>query len=696
MGNRKINVLDYNHSLYSKAIEATIIALLISTPLVFYPYLVRIFNPPKELAFEILVIIALMLWKLKMVSKEEVKIAPTPLNFPVLAFMVICTLSLLWSDSPMVSILELPLFLAGPILYFIIVNNIKSKHQVNRLLTSLLIISSILGIYGIFQYQGIDFSFWEGNIARQQVFGLFGNVNFFAEYLIIPLTLAISLFFSCRNRTYKILLLVGILAMGGSLILTFTRGSYLAIGVSAIFMFILYLVSRGKGFIKEYKKIFIFILVLVILLTFLFVLPNPLNKPGTAISKIKERISISQFAQDFALRRRIATWKFTIMMIKDHPLLGSGIGTFKYNSLAYQAEFFNQENNRSLYPYGVADKAHNEYLQLWAELGIVGLAIFIWLIFNYFNYAIKLLKKIKDNYYQGIVIGLMGAVVAVLIDGIVGFPLHLPATLVLFWLVLGLTSVLADNEVFVGGKAQKIKVKTGNKGLESNLYRFKPLIFLLIIFLSVFIGLTLTRPFVSQVYWFYGYQDAQKQDYDGAIKYFEEALRWNPYSGMMYYNIGQIVAIKGLYGAALVKYEKAEEYIDNPNLPERMATCYLAKSQWDKAIIKLQQAISYQEDEKSMVPFYNELGNTYLRIGKANLAEEAFKNILKINSGYIVAYYGLGRAYLSQDKLDEAQVELQKVIELAPNCEEAKHSREIIQKITQEKLKSQPTETSNP
>jgi tetratricopeptide (TPR) repeat protein len=165
---------------------------------------------------------------------------------------------------------------------------------------------------------------------------------------------------------------------------------------------------------------------------------------------------------------------------------------------------------------------------------------------------------------------------------------------------------------------------------------------------------------------------------------------------MMHYNIGQIIAIKGLYGAALVKYEKAEEYIDNPNLPERMATCYLAKSQWDKAIIKLQQAISYQEDEKSMVPFYNELGNTYLRIEKANLAEEAFKNILKINSGYIVAYYGLGRAYLSQNKLDEAQEELQKVIELAPNCEEAKHSREIIQEITREKLKSQPTETNSP
>jgi len=253
-----------------------------------------------------------------MVNKEEVKITRTPINLPVLAFIVICPLSLLWSNSPMVSLLELPLFLAGPILYFIVANNIRDEHQINRLLTTLIIISSLLGIYGIFQFNGIDFTFWKGNIARQQVFGLFGNVNYFAEYIIVPLPLAISLFFACQNRMYKILLLVGILVMGGSLILTFTRGSYLAIGTSSLFMFFLYLASRGKRFIKEHKKIFIFILALIVLVTFLFALPNPLNKPGTVISKIKGRISISQFTKgrDFLTRERTAAFTLTELPIK--------------------------------------------------------------------------------------------------------------------------------------------------------------------------------------------------------------------------------------------------------------------------------------------------------------------------------------------------------------------------------------------
>ena len=701
MGNRKINVLDYNYSFWNNAIEATTITLIISTPLVFYPYLVRIFNPAKELAFNILVIIGLMLWALKMTTTERFKITRTPLNLPILAFMAICALSLLWSNSPMVSLLELPLFLAGPILYFIVVNNVHKEHQINRLLTTLLIISSLLGIYGIFQYNGIDFSFWKANIGRQQVFGLFGNVNYFAEYLIVPLPLVISLFFAARNKTSKILLLVGILTMGGSLLLTFTRGSYLAIGISSIFMFLLYLASQGKSFLKEHKKIFIFILALIILVTFLFVLPSPLNEPGTVISKIKGRISISQFTSGSSLKRREAIWGFTALMVKDHPLLGSGLGTFKYNSLSYQAQFFDQGENRRLYPYGIADKVHNEYLQLGAEIGILGLGIFFWLIITYFNYGIKLLKRLKDKYKQGIIIGLMGGIVAVLIDAIFGFPLHLPATLVLFWLFIGLIVSLNHSENHSGQEVKTVRVKeirskTKGDGIESNIYRFKPLLYLIIILLSLFLCVMVICPFVSQVYEFYGVKHAEKADYDTAAKYFQEALKWNPYFGMVHYNLGQIIYQKGIYTPAIENFEKAEKYIDHPDLPARLAYLYFKKGQLDKGITKLKQAISYQKIEKSMVPLYTDLGNNYMKVGRYKPAEIAFINALKINSKYVNAHYGLAGAYLRQNKIDEAQEELKKIIELAPDSQEAKYARETIQKIAQEKLKSQPTETDNP
>jgi len=710
MQQKEINAAYYNGPFWSKAIEASIIALVILVPMVFYPRCINVFLPAKELLAEILVLLALMFWGFRMINRGELKLISTPLNFPILSFMAICLLSLIWSNSFFISLKELPLFLTGPLLYFIITNNISDEQQINRILNIILIVGGLFGIYGILQYNGIDFAFWTGNIGRHHVFGLFGNVNYFAEYLIVPLPLAISLFFTVQNRTHKILLLVGILVMGGSLILTFTRGSYLAIGISSIFMFLLYLASRGKSFIREYKKIFILALAFIILATFIFVIPNPLNKPGTVISKINSRVSVTQLTQSSSIKRRIAIWKFTVMMIKDHPLLGSGIGTFKYNSLKYQAQFFSQGENRTLYPHGFPDKTHNEYLQLWAELGIIGLGIFIWLMVSYFNYGIKLLKKIKDNYKQGIIIGLMGSIMAVLVDGIFGFPLHLPTTIVLFWLVLGLTvAVGLKNEV----NAREINtVKKNYTGIEKgekedkqkperinykqgNISRFKTLLYILIILLTVFLCITVTRPFIARTYWYYGDREIRRKNLNEAIKFYNEGLKWDPYLGQAYYNIGKIFQGKKIYSLALEYFDKATKYFDFSDLPQDIALIYLKKGQLDEAVIKLKQAITYQKDEKSMVPLYSELGNTYLRLKRYKPAETAFKDAIKINPDFVNAHYGLAGAYLNQNKVEEALVELQKVIELAPDSLEANYARDTLQKIAQEKLKAQPTETDN-
>jgi len=679
---KETNVVHYNQSFWTKAIEVSIIALVVLVPIVFYPRCMAVFSPAKETIAGFLIILSLMFWGLKIVSKEELKFVPGPLNFPVLSFIAICIFSLIWSNSFFVSLKELPLFLAGPLLYFIITNNINNKRQIDRILNILLIIGGLFGIYGILQYNGIDFSFWTRNIGRQQVFGLFGNVNFFAEYLIVPLPIAVSLFFFSQNKMKKLLLLIAILAMGTSLTVTFTRGSYLGFGASLIFMFFLFLTSRGKNFVNNNKKIFIIILAVVIIITFLFVVPTPLNKSGTVISKIKSRISVSQLTQSSSIKRRIATWKFTVLMIKDHPLIGSGIGTYKYNTLRYQAEFFEQGENRSLYPHGFADKAHNEYLQLWAEMGIVGLGIFIWLIISYFSCGLKILRKIKDEYSQGIIIGLMGAVVAVLVDGIFGFPLHLPATIVLFWLALGLTVVVG--------------LKDDVNAREINISRFKPLLYICIILLTVFLCVSVSRPFVARTYWYYANKEIKNKNWNKAIKINEKALKWDPYLGEIYYDIGKILEIKKLYSVALKYFEKAAKYIDHPGLPQDFALIYLKKGQLDKAAVKLKQAISYQRDEKLMIPLYSELGNTYLRLERYKPAEIAFKNALKIDINFVNSHYGLASVYLQQNRSEEALQELQKVIELAPDSQMAKNARVLIQKIAQKKLKAPPTETDKP
>ena len=431
----------------------------------------------------------------------------------------------------------------------------------------------------------------------------------------------------------------------------------------------------------------IFILIVILL----FILPNPLNKEGTVISKIKERISVTAFSKGYSVVRRIAIWKFTGMMIKDHPFLGLGLGNYKYNSLEYQARFFEQGENRSLYSYGFATRAHNEYLQFWAELGMIGFAIFIWLIICYFNYGIRYLKNEKDKQMQGIIIGLMGSVVAVLVDAMFGFPLHLPATIVLFWLVIALTVIIikrrdGKSAIYINKKDINKKIKMEK---ENNKYLFKYFSYPVIILITLFLCSMIVCPFISLVYQFYGVQNFRKANYDEAIKNYHKAIKWNPYDGLTYCNIGEFLIEKGFYSLALENFEKAEKYIDHPDLPEKLAYLYLKRGKVEKAISKLIKAISYQKDEKSMVPLYVDLGKIYLQVRNHELAEVSFANALKINSEHVNARYGLAIAYLNQNKRDEGLRELEKVIELAPESQEAQYARINIQKFTESEEKKE-------
>ncbi len=56
--------------------------------------------------------------------------------------------------------------------------------------------------------------------------------------------------------------------------------------------------------------------------------------------------------------------------------------------------------------------------------------------------------------------------------------------------------------------------------------------------------MTVTRPFVARIYWYYGFKEIEKENWNKAIKTYEEALKWDPYLGEIYYDIGKILETK--------------------------------------------------------------------------------------------------------------------------------------------------------
>lgn len=84
---------------------------------------------------------------------------------------------------------------------------------------------------------------------------------------------------------------------------------------------------------------------------------------------------------------RVFIWSNTIDMIYDHPVTGVGYGAFHSTYQTYQATYFRENNDLNKYFYLADDNevAYNEFLQIWAETGIIGLALFVVFIVSLFR-----------------------------------------------------------------------------------------------------------------------------------------------------------------------------------------------------------------------------------------------------------------------------------------------------------------------
>ena len=125
-------------------------------------------------------------------------------------------------------------------------------------------------------------------------------------------------------------------------------------------------------------------------------------------------------------------------MLKDHPLLGIGLGHYKVRFLEYKAKFLATERGKHYDFYILrAAQAHNEYVQTAAEMGGLGILAGGFALFALFSSGFRRLKaaKAKERF---IILSLLAGIVAALTHALVSFPFHLPASALAFVLLLGL------------------------------------------------------------------------------------------------------------------------------------------------------------------------------------------------------------------------------------------------------------------
>ena len=297
--------------------------------------------------------------------------------------------------------------------YFLGYFYIDDKEKLKKLFYSFLSATIIVSVYGIFQYvhgisllermEWIDVEQFPE--LKTRVFSTLSNPNLLATYLCMSVCLNIGMILNKPSKsTEKIYLYFSLFLALTCLLFTFSRGAWLALGVVILLL----------GMLINKRIIYVFIILTAISSLFMQDL-------------IWARIFSAFNPTDTSSSLRIAFWESTIAMIIDNPLLGIGWASYQYTYPNY--DFFINDSSVIIY------HAHNMYLNMLAEIGILGGIVYLAAFF----YLIKILYKkytvlSRDN---GYFLSVISCTFVLLLIGITDYPLFNLQISTIFWLITG-------------------------------------------------------------------------------------------------------------------------------------------------------------------------------------------------------------------------------------------------------------------
>jgi tetratricopeptide (TPR) repeat protein len=445
---------------------------------------------------------------------------------------------------------------------------------------------------------------------------------------VFPINFA--LFLIAKKKKKKIFYETALIINYTGIIICHTRAIWAALFFSFLFSVFLIFKFKGIKILKENKKWLILLFSLFLIITIIYSVDNPLNRSSISAT---ERAASAFDMQGSSLKTRFLIWQSTLNMIKKKPLFGLGSGSFPLNYLYYQADFLSQKPEYLKYNTKAAE-AHNEYLQTWSEMGIIGLLFFLLFIYLFYHHSIKIIRELEKNEEKIILIGLISGITITLFHSIFSFPLHIPATSAAFWFIVGLTVVLEDMFLKKDRNSKIIKYRriffySDNNKIIFNIFKIS--IMIIIIFLIItLINTLIIKPYVAEIYYFSGMRDSVDKNYEKALSNFEYSAQLDNYNGRNLHALG---------------------------------TTYYNLKIYDKAEQVLQRAKNYITDVNT---FYN-LGLLYSQVGLYRKAENEFKYAVYLDPKHSKTYHNLGLLYFLVEDYDSAIEQWNKILEIDPD-----------------------------
>ena len=261
--------------------------------------------------------------------------------------------------------------------------------------------------------------------------GPFGQPNRLGGYLIAAIPVALALALSAQDRTFRAGILIAAFGLALCVVATFSRGAWL--GLAAGLLVVAAALVRWPALSPQPAVLAASLA--CVTLPFLFLLPSVISRvqsrPSTAPAW---NLPIDPEREGSGAMRR-AIWSGSLAASARRPVLGFGIGAFREafdDSKSPTMKQLEAEGGRT------ADQAHNHYLGLLAERGVLGLAAFAALTALCLGAAATAMASGTPAMGRVLVAGLAGSVVALLVHGLVDDNLSLVPHGTLLFANLGL------------------------------------------------------------------------------------------------------------------------------------------------------------------------------------------------------------------------------------------------------------------
>jgi O-antigen ligase len=358
----------------------------------------------------------LVAWAFRQSVHRELDLVSNPLHVPAIAFAIL--ISVQWmlglTAYRQQTYSHVLLYAAYGMLAFVLTQSLRRTSQLAMLAWAICAYGGVLAVFSLVQGLAPNGKiFWIFPLQQGGfIYGPYVNHNHYAglmEMLVpFPLALAASRFtFGGRKLT-----VAGIGAiMAATVFLSGSRGGMIAVGIQIA---VLALAMRSNQ--KNWKEPLILGGLLVLMIGVLVWIGG---------SDLTRRLSSihSETKQELSGGTRLTIDRDSLRMWKQKPILGWGLGTFP--------EVYPQF--RTFYTSFFVNEAHNDYLQLLVETGVVGFAIALWFLVTTFRGARSKLPDWTENPNGVLTLAALVGCLGILVHSFLDFNLQIPANAMLFY-----------------------------------------------------------------------------------------------------------------------------------------------------------------------------------------------------------------------------------------------------------------------